>query len=67
MAYTGFVEDFSADKPRQGVFRRAIARLLSEPKAMTGGPETPRKLAGPVPGDKRAQGYMADLDMEAGF
>lgn len=69
MADTGFAEYFDAPAVRPGLVRRLVSALFSSgvQDVATDGTEVPRRLAGPLPGDRRARGYMADLDMEAGF
>lgn len=69
MAYTGFGDSFEARQTRPlAAFRRWLVGLIvgspDSTTAMGAEPATPRKLAGPDPKDLRAQGYMADLDME---
>lgn len=69
MADTGFAEYFDAPAVRPGLVRRLVAALFSPQgqDVVTDGTEVPRRLAGPLPGDRRARGYMSDLDMEVGF
>lgn len=71
MAYTGFAGSYQAPQTEQtGRFRRWVAALLAtrSPAADDAvAKPAPRKLAGPDPLDLRVRGYMADLDMEAGF
>lgn len=69
MAYTGFAEYFDAPAARPGLLRRMITALFAARtrESVADGTEVPRKLAGPIPADRRARGYMADLDIETGF
>ncbi len=70
MAYIDVSDDFSAKDDRHvGLFRSLVTTLFGHPavKCDTNVIDMPRKLAGPAPGDRRARGYMADLDMEVGF
>ncbi|MFO1173824.1 MAG: hypothetical protein U1E48_01260 [Paracoccaceae bacterium] len=69
MAYTGFAEEFVETQPRAGGLRRWLTGLFrsgSDLPAMAGDAK-PRKLAGPLPGDRNARGYLGDLDIEVGF
>jgi hypothetical protein len=69
MAYTGFAERYDAPVERKGLFARLIDALTAPRRgeAEATGMEVPRRLAGPLPGDRRARGYLADLDIETGF
>ena len=69
MAYTGFGEDFVQTQPRVGTLRRWLSGLFPARRTVVAMSEaaTPRKLAGPVPGDRRTRNYLGDLDIEVGF
>lgn len=67
MAYMDFATSPDAHKARDGSLRRWIASLFAARQPVMVYAEASRKLAGPMPGDIRARGYMADLDIEVGF
>lgn len=67
MAYTDIAGSFEATKPNTGALKRFITTFFSARSDRMGIAAAPRKLAGPLPGDKRARGYMDDLDIEVGF
>lgn len=69
MAYTGFAEYFDAPAVKPGLVRRMITALFASEaeEIVADGTEVPRRLAGPMPGDRRATGYLGDLDTEVGF
>lgn len=67
MAYTDLAGRIGETKREEGALRRFLATFFAARSERTAtGPE-PRKLAGPVPGDIRARGYLDDLDIEVGF
>ncbi|MGB3148312.1 MAG: hypothetical protein WBA91_11235 [Paracoccaceae bacterium] len=63
MAYLDLVSGSDSAKEQSSAFQRWITALFA-PRVPT---PPARKLAGPLPGDLRAQGYLADLDIEVGF
>lgn len=67
MAYTDITGSFETTKPTTGALKRFIATFFAPRSDRMGTAAAPRKLAGPLPGDKRARGYMDDLDIEVGF
>ena len=68
MAYTNLAGSFDAPVAEPGALKRFLASFFAArtDRAMVGRPEA-RKLAGPMPGDRRARGYLDDLDIEVGF
>ena len=67
MAYTDITGSFETTKPEAGALRRFLSGFFAARSDRMAAAPAPRKLAGPLPGDKRARGYMADLDIEVGF
>ncbi|MBS0563436.1 MAG: hypothetical protein JSR87_02820 [Proteobacteria bacterium] len=67
MAYTGFAEEFVQKQPRAGLLRRWFGGLFLSRSAAQAEATVAAPLAGPLPGDHRARGYLADLDIEVGF
>jgi hypothetical protein len=67
MAYTDITGSFDTAKPQGGTLRRFLSSFFAARSDRMAAAPAPRKLAGPLPGDKRARGYMADLDIEVGF
>ncbi len=68
MAYTDITGSFETAKPEVGALKRFVATFFAARSERMGtAASAPRSLAGPLPGDKRARGYMDDLDIEVGF
>lgn len=67
MAYTGLAGNFDIPVSRSGGLRRWLANFFAARSEMTAVASTDRKLAGPLPSDLRARGYLNDLDIEVGF
>lgn len=67
MAYTGLAGNFDIPESKSGGLRRWLATFFAPRSEVAAGPRSDRKLAGPLPGDLRARGYLADLDIEIGF
>ncbi|HQY43993.1 MAG TPA: hypothetical protein PK450_07420 [Paracoccaceae bacterium] len=67
MAYTDISGSFDTSKPEAGALKRFFVTFFAARSDRSASTTAPRKLAGPLPGDKRARGYMADLDIEVGF
>lgn len=67
MAYTDITGSFETAKPEIGALKRFFTAFFAARSDRAAVSVEPRRLAGPVPGDKRARGYMADLDIEVGF
>jgi hypothetical protein len=67
MAYTDVAGHVVLAKPAHGAWRRFLTSFFAPRSTRMGEPPVSRKLAGPLPGDARAKGYLADLDIEVGF
>ncbi len=67
MAYIGLADNFDIPQTKTGGLRRWLANFFAARSDVIAGPRSERRLAGPLPGDLRANGYMADLDIEVGF
>jgi hypothetical protein len=67
MAYTDITGSFDTAKPEAGALKRIFVSFFAARSDRAAGPTGGRKLAGPLPGDKRARGYLDDLDIEVGF
>lgn len=67
MAYTDVAGHVVIAKPAQGAWRRLLTTFFAPRSQRFGESPAARRLAGPLPGDARAKGYLADLDIEVGF
>lgn len=67
MAYSGLAGNFDVSQTKSGGLWKWISNFFSARSDAALGPYAERKLAGPLPGDMRANGYLADLDIEIGF
>lgn len=67
MAYTGLAGNFDISESKSGGLRRWLANFFAARSDVMTAPTAGRKLAGPLPGDLRARGYLSDLDIEVGF
>lgn len=68
MAYADVSGAYEGTKSEAGALRRWFVNFFSaRADQVTYNSAPVRKLAGPVPGDLRGRGYLADLDIEVGF
>ncbi len=67
MAYTDITGNFDTAKTEVGALKRFFVSFFAARSDRVVGQTGARKLAGPLPGDKRARGYLDDLDIEVGF
>lgn len=67
MAYTGLAGNFDIPESKSGGLRRWLANFFAARSEVMTAPPAGRKLAGPLPSDLRARGYLNDLDIEVGF